>query len=208
MFLRYQWDILLLETGFLAIFLAPLELRPQFPPANAPSPVMIWLLWWLLFRLMFSSGVVKLRSGDVTWKKLTALCHHYETQPLPTSLAWQAHQMPIRFHKASTALMFVIELLAPFLIFAPPPGRYIAAALFIILMMLIQLTGNYCFFNLLGIALSLLLLDDQLLRPAFRWAFPNTHFQSNPIAAPAWWNWIALLIAFLILLLSFARMFR
>src|SRR5207247_9744241 len=105
-FLGYQVDILLLETGFLAIFLGPLDLTPHFPPTSAPSPIILWLLWWLLFRLMFASGVVKLRSGDATWKKLTALCHHYETQPLPTSPAWHAHQLPIGFHKFSTAVMF------------------------------------------------------------------------------------------------------
>src|SRR5439155_9468393 len=108
-FLGYQWDILLLETGFLAIFLAPLELLPQFPPVATPSPIIRWLLWWLLFRLMFSSAVVKLRSGDATWRKLTALCHHYQTQPLPTPLAWHVHQMPVLFHKISTAVMFAIE---------------------------------------------------------------------------------------------------
>ncbi len=80
-FLGYQWDILLLETGFLAIFLAPFDLLPGFPPAAAPSSLILWLLWWLLFRLMFSSGFVKLRSGDRNWRNLTALRYHYETQP-------------------------------------------------------------------------------------------------------------------------------
>src|SRR5207244_5531949 len=82
-FLGYQWDVLLLETGFLAIFLAPLEVAPHFPSRTAPPPLVVWLLWWLLFRLMFSSGIAKLRSGDATWRRLTALRYHYETQPLP-----------------------------------------------------------------------------------------------------------------------------
>src|SRR5882724_5769651 len=81
-FLGYQWDILLLETGFLAIFLAPLELTSHFPLISAPPMIVRWLFWWLLFRLMFSSGMVKLRSADPTWRKLTALRYHYETQPL------------------------------------------------------------------------------------------------------------------------------
>src|ERR1051325_3794288 len=154
LFLGYQWDILLLETGLLAIFLAPPDLQPDFPPTCAPSPVILGLCWWLLFRLMFSSGAVKLRSGDRTWRNLTALSYHYQTQPLPTPAAWYAHQLPVRFHKASAVLMFAIELLAPFLIVGPPALRHVAAASFIFLMVLIQLTGNYCFFNFLGIALS------------------------------------------------------
>src|SRR5215471_6725207 len=112
-FLGYQWDVLLLETGFLAIFLVPLETAPQFPPSAAPAPIVIWLLWWLLFRLMFSSGLIKLTSGDPTWHKLIALRFHYETQPLPTPLAWHAHQLPTAFHRTSAAVMFGIELFAP-----------------------------------------------------------------------------------------------
>ncbi|PWU21966.1 MAG: membrane protein [Verrucomicrobia bacterium] len=167
LFLGYQWDILLLETGFLSIFLAPAGLWPKWPGAQAPSHLILWLMWWLLFRLMFSSGMVKLRSRDPTWRNFTALCHHYQTQPLPTPLAWHVSQLPPRFHKASAALMFGIELLAPFLLWGPPSARRTAAALFILLMVLIQVTGNYCFFNLLGIALSLLLLDDAVLGPVF-----------------------------------------
>jgi hypothetical protein len=166
-FLGYQWDILLLETGFLAIFAAPTDLSRWCPPAVSPPPIIIWLLWWLLFRLMFSSGVVKFRSADEHWRRLTALAFHYETQPLPTPVAWHAHQLPIGWHRVSATVMFAIELLAPWLIFGPPPLKYTAAGLIVLLMILIQLTGNYCFFNLLAIALSLLLLDDRALFPIF-----------------------------------------
>ena len=163
-FLGYQWDILLLEAGFLAIFLAPLNFAPQFPPASAPSPVIVILLWWLLFRLMWSSGWTKVASGDRRWRDLTALAFHYETQPLPTPLAWHIHQFPLWFHKGSTALALFIELLAPFCILVPVL-RPAVAACFVGLMLLIELTGNYAFFNLLGIALCLPLLDDAFLRP-------------------------------------------
>jgi len=104
-FLSFQWDILLLETGFLAIFFAPLQLLPRFSRAcrswrtesrpNAPSRVVLWLLRWLLFRLMFESCCVKWFSGDPTWRNLTALTFHYETQPLPTWIGWYAHQLPV-----------------------------------------------------------------------------------------------------------------
>lgn len=200
-FLGYQWDVLLLETGFLAIFLAPLDLVPHFPPTSASPPIILWLLWWLLFRLMFSSGLVKLNSGDRVWRNLTALCIHYETQPLPTSLAWHAHQLPVRFHQVSTAVMFAIELGAPFLILGPPWAKNTAAVLFIVLMILIQLTGNYAFFNLLGIALSILLLDDRTLATVFRW-FSIEALPLKGIPCPPFTDWIALVVALLILSLS------
>src|SRR6266511_2331313 len=159
-FLGYQWDILLLETGFLAVFIAPFEWLPQFPPTTASSPIVLWLLWWLLFRLMFSSGFTKLRSGDRTWRNLTALKYHYETQPLPPWTAWYMHQLPAWFHKMSVLVMFGIELLAPLLIFLPRPFCYAGGASVVLLMLLIMATGNYCFFNLLGIAISVILFDD------------------------------------------------
>jgi predicted DCC family thiol-disulfide oxidoreductase YuxK len=157
-FLSYQWDALLLETGLLAVFLA----RWRGPSGERPEPPRFarWLLWWLLFRLMFMSGYVKLASNDATWHGLTALTYHYQTQPLPTWLAWYAHQLPVWFHKISCAVMFFIELVAPFLLFGPRRLRLGAALGLIAFQLLIALTGNYTFFNLLTIALCLLFLDD------------------------------------------------
>src|SRR5207237_7976472 len=83
-FLSFQWDNLLLEMGFLGIFFAPVQLWPGISRSAPPSKLVLWLLRWLLFRLMLSSGLVKLMSGDPTWRNLTALKFHYETQPLPT----------------------------------------------------------------------------------------------------------------------------
>ncbi|EEF59807.1 protein of unknown function DUF1222 [Pedosphaera parvula Ellin514] len=163
-FLGFQWDVLLLETGFLAIFLSPLQLRLRTGNLEPPSRIARWLLWWLLFRLMFESGVVKLASGDLMWRHLTALNVHYETQPLPTWIGWYAHQAPAGFQKLSTVLMFFIELVVPFCIFGPRRVRFFACWSFIALQTFIFLTGNYCFFNFLAIALSLLLLDDAALR--------------------------------------------
>jgi hypothetical protein len=168
-FLGYQWDALLLETGFLAIWMAPAGLLPEWPPQTEPNRIALWLAWWLLFRLMFSSGMVKLRSGDRTWQTRVALKHHYETQPLPTPLAWFAHQLPEWVHKASCAAMFVIELAVPFLYFMPAPICYVAGLLTIFLMLLIMATGNYCFFNLLTIALCLLVFDDAVWVRVFPW---------------------------------------
>lgn len=167
-FLSFQWDILLLETGFLAIFLAPWRLL-ELPWRSASSEVsrtVLWLGRWLLFRLMFLSGAVKLLSGDVAWRNLTALEYHYWTQPLPTPVAWYAAQLPDWFQRASVVGVFALELGVPFLMFAPRRFRQLSAGLIAGLQFLIALTGNYCFFNLLTISLCVLLLDDAFLR---RW---------------------------------------
>ena len=163
-FLSFQWDALLLETGFLAIFFAPLKILPGISRERAPSSVALWLLRWLLFRLMFASGVVKLMSGDPTWSNLTALNFHYETQPLPTFLGWYAHHLPEWFQKASVLGMFGIEIVVPFLIFAPRRLRFLGAVALVALQLIIAATGNYCFFNLLTVALCVLLFDDAMLR--------------------------------------------
>jgi len=163
-FLRFQWDILLLEVGFLAIFYAPLSWRLGSPRAAAQSGTVRWLLKWLLFRLMILSGLVKLSAGDESWWNLTALDFHYETQPLPTWSAWYAHQLPAWFQKTSVGLMFVAELAVPFLFFGPRRIRHAACAIIIGFMALIGATGNYNFFNLLTLSLCIPLFDDGFLR--------------------------------------------
>ena len=166
-FLEFQWDFLLLETGLLAIFLAP-PARLRLKSGVAPSGASLFLLRWLLFRLMFSSGWVKLASGDPTWRSLTALRHHYETQPLPPWTAWYLHRMPPSFQTVSTVFMFGVELVVPFLFFAPRRLRLLACGLTVFLQMVIAATGNYAFFNLLTIALAVLLIDDQSLSQRMR----------------------------------------
>ena len=149
-FLAFQWDSLLLEAGFLAIFLGR-------------SKWIVYLYRWLLFRLMFLSGAVKLMSHDASWRNLTAMSFHYMTQPLPTPIAWYIYQLPLWFQRASTAMVLGTELIIPFLIFGPRMGRRFAALFLFALQCLIFLTGNYTFFNLLTMALCLFLLDDAAL---------------------------------------------
>jgi hypothetical protein len=113
---------------------------------------------------MFESGSVKLLSGDRTWRSLTALDFHFQTQPIPTPLAWYAHQPPAWFHHFAAGVTLGIEILIPFLIFAPRRLRHFAFGCLVGLQILILLTGNYAFFNLLALALCLFLLDDRDLR--------------------------------------------
>ncbi len=193
LFLGYQWDALLLEVGFLAIWFAPIGRLPRSLARTEPPRLVLWTLRWLLFRLMFASGAVKLASGDGTWHGLTALRVHYETQPLPTWIGWYAHQLPAWAQTASCAVMFGIELGLPWLMFAGRRGRQVACGGFVLLMTLISLTGNYCFFNLLTVALCVLLLDDRTLRRKAR----------GPATAPSRWrNWLFAPVALAILIAS------
>ena len=162
-FLSFQWDSLLLETGVIALLLAPwAHLRPRRPGDEPrPSTAAVWLLRLLLFKLMFSSGLTKLTWGDPTWHDLTALTYHYWTQPIPTPLAWYANRLPLAIQELSCAVVFVVELALPFLIFAPRRPRRIAFWGFLALQVLIAATGNYGFFNVLAIGLCVPLLDDR-----------------------------------------------
>jgi uncharacterized membrane protein YphA (DoxX/SURF4 family) len=162
-FFSFQWDSLLLEAGLLATVLAPWQWRPRLSQESPPSRVVVWLLRWLVFRLMFESGSVKWLSGDPSWRHLKALTVHFQTQPLPTWIGWYAHQAPGWMQVASCAAMFGIEIGAPLLIFCGRRPRAVGGVLIIFLQVLILLTGNYTFFNGLTIALCVFLFDDALL---------------------------------------------
>lgn len=190
-FLGFQWDLLLLEAGFLAIFLAPVGLRPRSDEAAEPSVVTVWMFRWLLFRLMFASGFVKLMSGDPTWWNLSALEYHYWTQPLPTWTAWGANLLPTVVQRGSVLVMFVIELGFPWFIFGPRRLRLVAFAALVLLQALIAATGNYSFLNLLTVVLCLSLLDDDALQsmlggrrrlPDLRAPWPQDVHPRRPLA--------------------------
>ena len=151
-FMSFQWDTFLLETGVIALLLSI---------ASKPG---IWLLRWLLFRFMFMSGVVKLLSGDPNWWHLSALSYHFLTQPLPTPLAWYAARLSPGLLRVATGSMFVVELVLPFLIFCPRRLRFVAGFGILLLQSCILLTGNYNWFNLQTMLLCLPLFDDAALR--------------------------------------------
>ncbi len=150
-FMGFQWEIFLLETGFVALVLCF---------ATTPG---IWLLRWLLFRFMFMSGVVKLASGDPNWWNLSALSYHFLTQPLPTPVAWYAAQLPPGVLVFATGATFVVELILPFLFFLPRSVRFFAGFGTLLLEGCIFLTGNYNWFNLQTMLLCLALFDDAAL---------------------------------------------
>lgn len=158
-FTSFQWDYLLLETGFIAIFCMPWVLRLTRSKSAEPTPRGRWALWFLLFKLMLMSGVVKW-FGDDAWRNGTALEYHFFTQPLPTWTSWFVHHLPAGVLRLFCYATLFIELIVPFFIWLPRRVQRLAFLLFVFLQFMIALTGNYGFFNLLALALCVMLLDD------------------------------------------------
>jgi len=158
----YGWEIQLLETGFLAIFLCPL-IDPRPFPARPPPVVVIWLFRWLIFRIMLGAGLIKMR-GDPCWRDLTCLYYHYETQPIPNPLSWYAHFAPRWFHRCGVLFNHAAELVGPCFAFGPRLGRHIAGFVMLTFQVFLILSGNLSFLNYLTIVPVLACFDDRLLR--------------------------------------------
>jgi Lipase maturation factor len=180
-FWGYGWESLLLETGFLAIFLAPpFSLGTWAWPRRAtrgegagiaaglrsdgesPPRVVIWLLRWLAFRLMLGAGLIKLR-GDPCWRDLTCLYTHYETQPLPNPLSWYFHQLPHWVQRGGVLFNHYAELVAPFMVFGPRTVRLLGGASIVAFQLVLILSGNLSWLNWLTIVVTLSCFDDRAL---------------------------------------------
>src|SRR5438045_5377987 len=158
----YGWEIQLLETGFLSIFLCPLIDARPFPRCRPPILV-IWLFRWLGFRIMIGAGLIKLR-GDPCWRDLTCLSFHYETQPIPSPISRYLHFAPLWFHKFETAWNHFIELVVPWFSFGPRQARHVAGLLLITFQMFLIISGNLSFLIYVTIIPFLACFDDTLLR--------------------------------------------
>ena len=152
LFMNFQWDYMLLESGFIAIFLGS-GARPA-----------VWLFRWLLFRIRFLSGMSKILSQDPTWAGLTTLNYFFEVQPLPHWGGWYAHQLPEWLLRFATGSVLVIEILVPFLMFMPRRIRFVGAWATIVMQVAIILTSNHNYANLLVLVLCLFLFDDRALQ--------------------------------------------
>ena len=187
-FLNFQWDLLLLEIMFLSLFYLPWQLREKYSKPYNPNGIGRWLLWLLLFKLMFESGVVKFTyfgSGDTnTWLDLTALNYHYWTQPIPSWISWYFHWLPQWFNKLALLITYAVEMILPFFIFLPRRLKNIAVTGLIFLQVMIIITGNYGFFNLLTIILCLPLLDDQAIPASIRKIFELKNNDNYLIGLP------------------------
>jgi len=157
----YGWEIQLLETGFLAIFLCPLvDARPF--PRLPPPPAVIWLFRWLIVRIMLGAGLIKLR-GDRCWRDLTCLYYHYETQPLPNPVSWWLHFRPHWFQKLGVLFNHAAELVAPWLVVWPRAARLGAGVVMLAFQLTLIVSGNLSFLNWLTIVPILACFDDGLL---------------------------------------------
>ncbi|MDN3286460.1 lipase maturation factor family protein [Streptomyces thermocarboxydus] len=178
----FGWESLLLEVGFLAVFLGNDEV--------APPVVVLFLLRWVLFRVEFGAGLIKVR-GDECWRRLTCLYFHHETQPMPGPLSWFFHHLPKPLHRAEAAANHVTQLMVPFLLFAPQPVASVAAALMIVTQLWLVLSGNFAWLNWITIVLAL---------PAVAW--PS---DPPPVGdAPLWYVVVVLAVSALLLALSYA----
>lgn len=150
----FGWESLLLEAGFLAIFLGPAHIAP-------PVPV-LWLLLWLLFRVEFGAGLIKMR-GDRCWRDLTCLYYHHETQPMPGPLSWYFHHLPRPLHKIEVAANHVTQLVVPFLLFAPQPVATGAAAVIVVTQGWLMVSGNFAWLNAVTITIAVSAVDGSVI---------------------------------------------
>jgi len=160
---EYQSDGMLLEAGFLSLFIAPSGLLPGWGRQSPPVRAAILLLLWEWFRIYFESGVVKLRSGDPTWYNLTAMYEYYQNGPLPTWIGWYLQHFPNWFHVGTAGATLAMELLLIWM--ALLPRRWRIACFWIVTLWQagVILTANYAFLNYLVLVLGFLLLDDHYL---------------------------------------------
>ncbi len=152
-FYAFGWESILLEACFFAIFLGGAKMLPPVIP--------IWLFRWLLFRIMFGAGLIKLR-GDPCWRNLTCLDYHYETQPMPNPLSWYFHVSPHWTNKGGVLFNHFSELIVPFFYFLPQPIAGIAGVITIIFQLFIILSGNLSWLNWLTLVLAFSTLDRQI----------------------------------------------
>jgi hypothetical protein len=191
-FSSYQSDGMLLEAGFISLFFAPPGIRPGLSRQHPPSRASMFLLLWEGFRIYFESGVVKLASGDLSWRNLTAMDDYYQNGPLPSWIGWYVQHLPHKFHAATVIFTFAAELGLAWLIFFPRRLRIAAFCILTPFQIGIILTANYAFLNYIVLSLGFLLLDDRVVEwilPARIRALIDKPSQTLPaIAEPADWR--------------------
>jgi hypothetical protein len=186
-FYSFGWETLLLETGFLAIFFGPVW--------TAPPLALIWLLRWLLFRVEFGAGMIKIR-GDPCWRDLTCLYYHHETQPMPNPLSWYFHHLPKTLHRAEVLGNHFAQLVVPFFLFFPQPVATIAGLVILITQSWLLLSGNFSWLNVLTMTLAVASLDDAALGRVLT-------LEPHWVATDSWHAWLVVGVTIVVLLLSY-----
>jgi hypothetical protein len=189
-FSGFQSDGMLLEAGFISIFFAPPGLRPGIGTTHPPSRTTLFLLRWEWFRIYFESGIVKLTSGDYSWRHLTAMDDYYQNGPLPTWIGWYVQQLPHWFHAATAFMTLFAELGLVWMLFLSRRFRILCFLIVTPFQIGIILTANYTFLNYLVLVLGFLLLDDCFIRSVLpqrwkNWGRPDSAERSDPQASPS-----------------------
>ena len=185
----FGWESLLLETGFLVAFLGNDD--------TAPPVLIMWLFWWLLFRVEFGAGLIKLR-GDPCWRNLTCLNYHHETQPMPGPLSWFFHRLPKPVHRIEVAGNHVAQLIVPFGLFAPQPVASIAAAIIVVTQLWLVFSGNFAWLNWLTIVLACSAIDTSAVDAVFGVVTPP----DVPSSLPGWFAGLVIAVTAAVLVLS------
>jgi hypothetical protein len=187
-FYSFGWESLLLEVGLLTAFFGAGRM--------APPVLIVWLLRWVLFRLEFGAGLIKLRS-DPCWRNLTCLDYHHETQPMPNPLSWYVHNLPRSFHRLAVLGNHFAQIVAPVLLFTPQPGATIGGAVIILTQSWLVLSGNFAWLNFITIALGLTAFDYRLLGHIL----PVQPQALTPL--PDWWQALSVALAVVVMALSY-----
>jgi hypothetical protein len=188
-FYAFGWETLLLEAGFLAIFLGPARM--------APPIVVIWMLRWLLFRVEFGAGMIKLR-GDECWRDLTCLYYHHETQPMPNPLSWFFHHIPRPLHRVEVLGNHFAQLVVPVALILPQPGASVAGVIIVLTQGWLVLSGNFSWLNWITILCAISAFNNAALGLVLP-------IHPPPQAAPPlWYDGVLIALTLLILVLSYA----
>ena len=197
----FGWESLLLEAGFIVSFLGT--------PEVAPPLLILLFLRWTLFRVEFGAGMIKMR-GDTSWRDLTAMNYHHQTQPMPNPLSRWAHQKPQWWHKTETLGSHVIQLVMPWLLFFPQPIASIAAVIIIFSQLVLVVTGNYAWLNWLTILLGFSAINDSFLFslvgsgwPGWGWERVTAVLNGTvSVTSPVWWLVLTTVVFVFLLVLS------
>ncbi len=190
-FYGFGWESLLLEAGFLVAFLGSNEM--------APPLTVLWLTRWLVFRLEFGAGLIKIR-GDSCWRDLTALYYHHETQPMPNPASWFFHHLPRPLHKAEVVGNHFAQLIVPFFLFTPQPLASVAAAIIIVTQLWLVISGNFAWLNVLTIVLAFAALGDRAAHAVLPAIPADVRYSAT---TPVWFTAVVLAMTIGMLILSY-----
>jgi hypothetical protein len=190
-FYAFGWESLLLESLFTVAFLGS--------DSVAPPIVVLFALRWLVFRLEFGAGMIKMR-GDRSWRDLTALYYHHETQPMPNPVSRTAHLLPRPVHRFETAGSHVVQLVVPFLLFAPQPVASVAAGLVLLTQLWLVVSGNFAWLNWITLVLTFAAVDDRSAAAVL--PFLGSVVAAGPTATPVWFVVLTVLVGVLLAWLS------